>query len=215
MMKVEIWSDIVCPFCYIGKRRFELALAQSGLEARVEVVWKSFLLNPGIKTDPAKSINLYLSEMKGISEEQAKDLNGHVSGLAKEEGLSYDFEKAIPANSFNAHRLLQLAKTKGQGAEMEEQLFKAYFTDGKNIDDEYVLIELGADIGLDPSAISKMLNSEEFTDMVEQDLYEARQIGVNAVPYFVFDDLYAVRGAQSVETFLGALTRAWEERNLT
>jgi predicted DsbA family dithiol-disulfide isomerase len=212
MMKVEIWSDVMCPFCYIGKRRFEQALYQSGRMADIEVIWKSFLLNPGIITDPGKSINQYLSEIKGISEDQAKEMNDQVTRIAREVGLNYDFDGAVVANSFNAHRLLQLAKTKRLGAEMEEQLFKAYFTEGKNIDDRETLIELGTRIGLDKSSISTMLDSDEMTDKVEQDLYEARQIGVNAVPYFVFDDRYSVRGAQSVETFAGALSKAWEDR---
>src|SRR4051812_20307234 len=111
-MNVEIWSDIMCPFCYIGKRRFEEALAKFPGKENVTITWKSFQLNPALVTDPKKNVNQYLSELKGISTEDAKQLNDHVSDMAKKVGLSYDFGKAIVANSFNAHRLIQLAKTK-------------------------------------------------------------------------------------------------------
>jgi predicted DsbA family dithiol-disulfide isomerase len=210
-MKVEIWSDIMCPFCYIGKRRFETALQQFPGKEDIEIVWKSFQLNPAMKTDPAKNINQYLADVKGWTLEYAKQMNAHVTNMAKEVGLHYDFEKAIVANSFDAHRLIQLAKANRKGDEMEERLFKAYFTEGKNTADHATLIQLGAEIGLDPATIKKVLASNEYADKVEQDIYEAQQIGVRGVPYFVLNDRYAVSGAQASETFSGALNKAWEE----
>lgn len=210
-MKVEIWSDVMCPFCYIGKRRFEKALAQFPDHKKVEVVWKSFQLNPGMKTDPGKNINQYLSETKGWTLEQARQVNEHVTRMAEAEGLYYDFNKAIVANSFDAHRLIQLAKANGKGNEMEERLFMAYFTEGRNTADHETLIELGADAGLNPADVDNMLTGDAYTDEVEKDIYESQQIGVRGVPYFVFNDRYAVTGAQAPETFLGALTTAWRE----
>ena len=131
-MKVEIWSDVMCPFCYIGKRRFEAALLKFEHKDEVEIIWKSFQLNPHMKTDPEKNINQYLAEIKGWTLDQAESMNERVTQMAKAEGLHYDFDKAIVANSFDAHRLIQLAKTHNKGDEAEERLFKAYFSEGKN-----------------------------------------------------------------------------------
>jgi predicted DsbA family dithiol-disulfide isomerase len=210
-MKVEIWSDVMCPFCYIGKRRFENALQQFPGKESIEVVWKSFQLNPDMKTEPGKNINEYLAEKKGWTLDYAKGRNDHVTNMAKEMGLTYDFDKAVVANSFDAHRLIQLAKANGKGDEMEERLFKAYFTEGKNIADHATLVQLGTDIGLAPEKIKRVLSSNEYADNVEQDIYEAQQIGVRGVPYFVINDRYAVSGAQASETFTGALTKAYGE----
>lgn len=210
-MKVEIWSDVMCPFCYIGKRRFENALAQFPHKKDTKVVWKSFQLNPGMKSEPGKSINQYLSEVKGWSLEQAKQVNDHVTRMAKEVDLNYDFDKAVVANSFDAHRVMQLAKANKKGDAMEEQLFKAYFTEGKNIADHPTLIQLAAEIGLDAAVVKKVLKNNEYADAVEQDIYESQQIGIRGVPFFVLNRRYAVSGAQTTETFLGALNKAWGE----
>lgn len=210
-MKVEIWSDVMCPFCYIGKRRFEKALEQFPRKQNIEVTWKSFQLNPHMKTEPGKKINQYLSEVKGWSLAQAKQANAYVTNMAKELGLNYNFDKAIVANSFDAHRLVQLAKANDKGDAMEEQLFKAYFTEGKNIADHNTLVQLATAIGLDEEVVKKALNSSEYADAVERDIYEAHQIGVRGVPFFVLNDRYAVSGAQATETFLGALNKAWGE----
>ncbi len=210
-MKVEIWSDIMCPFCYIGKRQFENALQQFPGKEGIEVVWKSFQLNPDMKTEPGKNINEYLAEKKGWTLDYAKQMNDHVTRLAKEVGLNYNLDKAVVANSFDAHRLIQLANDNGKGDEMEERLFKAYFTEGKNIADHPTLIRLGTDIGLVSDTIKKVLDSNAYAHNVEQDIYKAKQIGARGVPYFVFNDRYAVSGAQATETFSGAITKAYEE----
>jgi predicted DsbA family dithiol-disulfide isomerase len=210
-MKIEIWSDIMCPFCYIGKRRLENALNEFHNKDDIEIVWKSYQLNPAIKTEPGKNINQYLSEVKDWSLSQAKQANDYVTRMAKEVGLNYDLGKAVVANSFDAHRLIQLAKDYGKGDEMEEMLFKAYFTEGKNIADHETLTMLGREIGLSSETVKKMLNGNEYADWVEKDINEAHQIGVSSVPYFVFNDRYAVSGAQLTETFLGALNKAWSE----
>lgn len=210
-MKVEIWSDVMCPFCYIGKRKFEDALSRFPDKDQIEVVWKSFELNPAMVTDPGKSVTQYLAESKGWTLEYTQQVQAHVVNMAKEVGLHYDFDKAVVANSFDAHRLIQLAKTQGKGDAAEERLFKAYFTEGKNTADHATLLQLGTEIGLDAEEIKAVLTGDAYGDAVHRDEYEARQIGVRGVPYFVFNDKYAVSGAQPAETFLGALSKAYSE----
>jgi len=210
-MDVEIWSDVMCPFCYIGKRKFEEALSQFPHKDQINVVWRSFQLNPAMKTDPSKNINEYLAEAKGWSIDQARQMNDRVTAMAQEVGLSYDFDRAIVANSFDAHRLIQLAKTKGLGDAAEERLFRAYFTEGQNTADHATLLALGTDIGLDPTDVQAVLASNAFADDVNRDIYEAQQVGARGVPFFVLNRRYAVSGAQAPETFLGALNTAWAE----
>ncbi len=210
-MKVEIWSDVMCPFCYIGKRKFENALEQFAHKDEVEVVWKSFQLNPDMKTEEGKNINQYLAEAKGWSIEKAKEMNDHVSGIAKDIGLTYHLDKAVVANSFDAHRFSHLAKKYGKQNDAEEKLFEAYFTDGKNTADHQTLVQLGSEIGMDATEISTVLSSDEFTDEVNQDIYEAQQVGVRGVPFFVLGEKYAISGAQESSTFLQALNKTWEE----
>jgi len=201
----------MCPFCYIGKRKFEEALSQFPHNDQINVVWKSFQLNPAMKTDPGKNINEYLAEAKGWSIDQARQMNDRVTAMAQEVGLSYDFDRAIVANSFDAHRLIQLAKTKGLGDAAEERLFRAYFTEGQNTADHTTLLALGTDIGLDPTDVQAVLASNAFADDVNRDIYEAQQVGARGVPFFVLNRRYAVSGAQAPETFLGALNTAWAE----
>ncbi len=210
-MKIEIWSDVMCPFCYIGKRKFENALAQFEHKEDVEIIWKSFQLNPDQETTPGKNINQYLAEIKGWSLEQAKSMNDRVTAMAKEVGLECDFDKAVIANSFDAHRLIQLAKKSGKGDAAEERLFKAYFTEGKNTGDREVLIQLGSEIGLDTTQVKEMLESNAYADDVHKDVYEAQQVGVRGVPFFVLGSKYAVSGAQESATFLQALNTTWNE----
>lgn len=212
-VKIEIWSDIMCPFCYIGKRRLEAALAKFENKEHVEIIWKSYMLNPNMKTDTEKNINQYLAEIKGWSLEQAKEMNAHVTNMAKEVGLTYDFDKAIVANSLKAHCLIQLAKTKNKGNAIEERLFKAYFTEGKNVDDEKTLVELGNEIGLEESEVRLALRDLNYLNEVDKDIREAQQIGVRGVPFFVIDRKYGISGAQPESVFTETLTKAWAENN--
>ena len=207
-MKIEIWSDVMCPFCYIGKRHIEKALEQSQLNDQVEIEWKSFQLNPGMKTDPSKNINQYLADIKGITVDQAEQMNARVTAMAKEAGLEYHFEKAIVANSFDAHRFSHLAKKHGLQHEAEEQLFKAYFTDGKNTADHEILIQLGTEIGLNADEIKNVLTGNDFANAVENDIADAQQLGIRGVPFFVFNRKYAVSGAQPIEVFSEVLDKA-------
>ena len=212
-MKVEIWSDVMCPFCYIGKRKFEHALEQFAHKDQVEVVWKSFQLNPEMKTEAGKNINQYLAEVKGWSLEKAKEMNNYVSNIAREVGLTYHLDKAVVANSFDAHRFSHLAKKQGLQNEAEEKLFQAYFTDGKNTADHQTLVQLGTEIGMDATETSTVLSGNEFSDEVKHDIYEAQQVGVRGVPFFVLGEKYAISGAQESATFLQALNKTWEEMN--
>lgn len=210
-MKIQIWSDVMCPFCYIGKRRFEQALQQFEHKDEVEVEWKSFQLNPNLVTDPTININQYLADIKGITIDHAKQLNDHVTQMAAEVGLTYDFDKAIVANSFDAHRFAHLAKQNGLGAEAEEALFKAYFTEGKNIADHETLAELGESIGLDKDEVAHTLKGNKYAINVNQDIAQAQQLGVRGVPFFVMDMKYGVSGAQPVDAFTQTLEKAYNE----
>lgn len=217
-MKIEIWSDVMCPFCYIGKRRFEDALQQFAHKDEVEVEWKSFQLNPDMKTDPSLNINQYLADAKGWNLDYAQQMNNHVTEMAAQVGLTYDFDKAVVANSFNAHRLGHLAKKHGLGEAAEEALFKAYFTDGKNIDDQDTLIDLGVSIGLNTDEIKQTLLSDAFADEVKHDLSEAQQLGIQGVPFFVMNNKYGVSGAQAVPVFSETLEKSfaeWQQENRT
>jgi predicted DsbA family dithiol-disulfide isomerase len=210
-MKVEIWSDVMCPFCYIGKKRFEDALKQFPNAGEVKVEWKSFQLNPHLKTDTGKNLNQFLAEHKGISVEKAAEMNEYVTKMAKDSGLEYHLEKAIPANSFDAHRISHLAKKPGVQNELEELLFAAYFTEGKNTADHKVLRELALKAGCNESEIDSVLNSDQYSTEVKRDIEEANQIGVRGVPFFVFDRKYAVSGAQPVEAFLQTMNAVQSE----
>ncbi len=211
MMKVEIWSDVMCPFCYIGKRKFEKALNEFPGKDQIEVTWKSFQLDPTTVTDPSLNTIDHLAEKKGWSKEQARETTAHVSNIAKQVGLDFHFDKAVVANSFDAHRLSHLAKKYGKQNELEEKLFSAYFTEGKNTADHATLLQIGTEIGLDKTEVSALLNSDLYADKVEEDIDQAQQIGVRGVPFFVLDRKYAVSGAQEPPAFLQALTRAYDE----
>ncbi|MEI7661124.1 MAG: DsbA family oxidoreductase [Bacteroidota bacterium] len=208
-MEIEIWSDVMCPFCYIGKRKFEKALAQFPFRDQLELTWKSFQLAPDMKTDPAKNINQYLAVHKGISIEEAAEMNDYVTEMASGVGLKYDFDKAVVANSFNAHRFSHFAKQAGKQDEAEELLFRAYFTEGKNIDDYPTLVQLGTELGLNAEALKAALESGMYADEVRTDIYEARQVGVGGVPYFLFDGKLAVQGARDSQVFAEALEKSF------
>jgi len=210
-MKIEIWSDVVCPFCYIGKRKLEKALDKFPLKDQVEIEWKSFQLNPEEKTNPSINTLEHLAQSKGWSMDQTKEITSNVVEMAKEHGLEFDFEKAKVANTKNAHRLIHFAEKQGKGGEMKERLLKAYFSDGENVDDPNTLIKLGAEIGLNESEIKSMLASNQFDDAVDQDIYESRLIGVRGVPFFVLDRKFGISGAQPDEVFEETLEKAWSE----
>lgn len=210
-MEINIWSDVRCPFCYIGKRNFEKALEQFPQKDELKVVWRSFELDPSLKTQPETNTVDYFVQSKGISRQQATQMLSHATNMAKEIGLNFDFDKAILANSFNAHRLIQMAKSKDLGDEIEEALFKAHFADGVNIDDTESLIEIGVSIGMDSEEVRKAMESDAFDYEVRQDQLDARNIGVQGVPFFVFNNKYAVSGAQPPAAFLETIEKSFAE----
>ena len=212
-MKVDIWSDVRCPFCYIGKRKFEAALEQFEHKDKIEVEWHSYELDPHAETATEISAYDYLANRYGRSREWAVETHEQVTETAAAVGLEFNFDISVVANSFDAHRLIQLAKSMGLGNEAEEQLFKAHFTDGINISDHQSLVEIGNKIGLDKLSVQTMLNSTDFTDEVRYDENAAQTIGIKGVPFFIFNHKLAVSGAQSPETFLGALHQAFQNNN--
>lgn len=210
-MKVEIWSDIVCPFCYIGKTRLEEALKNFEHRDQVEVIWRSFLLNPDQKTDTTISIHQYLADSKGWTLSYAKQAGAQVTEMAAQSGLKFDFDKVVVASSIRAHQLVHLAAKSGVDQELMKLLFDAYFTEGKNIDDVEILAGLAVKVGISESAAKEVINSTTYLDEINQDIKLASEMGVRGVPFFVYLDKYVVSGAQDVETFKRSLERGWEE----
>ncbi|MCO5247354.1 MAG: DsbA family oxidoreductase [Chitinophagales bacterium] len=210
-MKVDIWSDVRCPFCYIGKRSLENALKKFLHRDKVELVWHSYELDPNLKTDTSIDIYDYFVSAKGTSREQAKMMMKNMKFSAEGVNLKFNVDEMIVANSFKAHRLIQFAKTKGWGNEIEEALFKAHFIEAKNIDDDPTLLNLAKNIGLDENETLQVLTSDAYTDEVKQDVMTAAQMGVRGVPFFVLNNKYAISGAQHENTFSDALNKAWGE----
>ncbi|MFD0975333.1 DsbA family oxidoreductase [Salinimicrobium gaetbulicola] len=210
-MTVDIWSDVRCPFCYIGKHKFENALKEFNHKDNVEVRWHSFQLDPTIKTSPELSTLDYFTQVKNVSKEQALEMFSNMEDMARESGLKIDSNSTVLANSFRAHLLIQLAIQKGLANEVEEALFIAHFSEAKNIDDEETLVEIGISAGLAEQEVRNALTSEELSYAVKQDEMQAQQIGVRGVPFFVFNHKHGVSGAQATETFKEVLEKVWEE----
>ncbi|WP_300691129.1 DsbA family oxidoreductase [Chryseobacterium sp.] len=210
-MKIEIWSDVMCPFCYIGKNNFEQALEKLPFKDQVEVEWKSFQLDPTL--DPGKTQNTieYFREKKGFPEAQASQMISQVAQMGKGAGIDFNFEKALITNTFSAHRLLHLAKKHNKSNEMEEALFIAHFIDGKNVGDAEVLVSLAENVGIDKEEAMQAVTSDQLDYEVNQDIMEARNNGVSGVPFFVLNGKYAVSGAQPVEVFENALQQTYNE----
>lgn len=211
MIQVEIWSDFVCPFCYIGKRRFERALDQFEHKDEVKVVFRSFELDPHAPQIQDQNVHERLAEKYGMSLEQAKAMNERVGRQAEEVGLHYDFDNMKPTNTFDAHRLSHFAKREGKLGEMTERLMKAYFTEGLHIGKHEQLADLASEVGMEREKVLDMLKKNDFSEEVRRDEFIARQIGITGVPFFLFNQTYAVSGAQSNDVFLDVLQKVWEE----
>ncbi|MBO9604462.1 MAG: DsbA family oxidoreductase [Paenibacillaceae bacterium] len=210
-MKVEVWSDIMCPFCYIGKRRFEAALEQFPQKDKVEVVYRSFQLDPNAERFPQQDTYEMVAKKYGLSRERAQAMHDNLVQQAKSVGLDFRFENAIPANSLDAHRLIHYAGTLGKREAVVELMFKAYFTNGTHIGKIEQLADVAAEAGIDREAVLAVLRSDKFADEVRAECREASRLGANGVPYYVIDRKYAVSGAQPSDFFLGALQQAWDE----
>lgn len=212
-MKVEIWSDFACPFCYIGKRRFEEAAAQ--FDGKVEVEFHSYELDPNAPAKSDENIHSMLARKYGMTLENAKAANDRMAAQAKEAGLDYHMDTIVLANTHDAHRLSHFAKEHGKMNEFTERVLKAYFTESKHIADPGLLAGWAEEVGLNKQEAADVLQSGKYSDRVRADQEEARDIGIEGVPFFVFNDKYAVSGAQSVEAFMQVLDQVAADEEVT
>lgn len=208
-MKIEIWSDFVCPFCYMGKRRFEEALRQFEHRDAFEVVFRSFELDPNSRRDVSINLVDHLAEKYNITKAAAQANIENVTMQAKMMGLEYHMEEAIQTNTFDAHRLTHYAKTLNLMDEITERLMKAHFTEGLNIGDQDVLMTLSEEVGLNGKEVQKVLSQGQFGEEVRRDQQRARELGIRSVPNFLIDGRISVSGAQPIRVFLQALEEAW------
>ncbi|MFS0672163.1 DsbA family oxidoreductase [Ornithinibacillus sp. 179-J 7C1 HS] len=211
-MKIEVWSDFVCPFCYIGKRRLESALEQFPHQEQVELEYKSFELDPNAQIYSGTSIHEALAKKYGMSVDEAKKANLNVGEQAKTVGLDYNFDNMKPTNTFDAHRLTKYAETVGKGKELTEHILHSYFVEGKLISDHETLVEIATTVGLEKEhALTILKDSEKYANEVRNEEMLAQQYGATGVPYFVINQKYSISGAQPTELFLSALNQVWEE----
>ena len=210
-MKVDIWSDIACPWCFIGKRRFERGLADFAHRDQVEVTWHSYQLDPSIPEHYDGTELEYLSKRKGMPTDQVVQMLRTVEDAARGEGLDYDFEHLVVANSYPAHELLHLAKERGVADAVKEALLSAHFEKAQDTGDREVLVRIGSDAGLDADEIRAALDDGRYRDAVAADIAQAAALGISGVPFFVIDGRYGVSGAQPAELFTRALSTAWDE----
>lgn len=206
-MKIEVWSDVACPFCYIGKRRLEKALIERGYSTDM-IIWRSFQLQPELKNEEGLDLYDHLGKTKGWSREQTIEINKRVIEMAEAEGLSFNLEHAVVANSFDAHRLSQLALVKGVQNKIEELLFRAYFSEGKNIAQKETLLSIAGTAGINMSEAEEVLDTDKYKKEVNKDIEEALLYNIRGVPFFVFNRKFAVSGAQPLEVFMEAISKA-------
>lgn len=211
-MKIEVWSDFVCPFCYIGKRRLEAALEQFPYKDKVEVEYKSFELDPNSPKYSGISIHESLAAKYGMSVDQAKQNSKGIAQQAANIGLTFNFDKMKPSNTFDAHRLVKFAKTIDKEGTLTEKLLHAYFTDSKDVGDHHTLADIAESVGIDrKEALTILQDTTAFANDVRMDEGIAQQYGISGVPYFIINQKYAISGAQPPETFANALQKVWEE----
>lgn len=210
-MKVDIWSDTRCPFCFIGKRNFEKALQKFSQNDKVEVNWHSFQLDPNMKTDLTKNHYEYLSEVKGFPMAQIMQMHENLVQSGKNAGIDFNFDEVKVSNSFKSQMLVQLAKEQGKADEMEELLFEAYFKLGKDIDGIEVLSEVGEKLGFSKEEIQDAVQSPDLAKLVKNDIFAANSLGIKGVPFFVFNETYGVSGAQPTDLFSEVLEKSWSE----
>ena len=210
-MRVDIWSDVICPWCYVGKARFEKALDSFAHRDEVEVVYHSFELDPGSPRGQQESNLAMLSKKFGKSPEEALALDGQVGSLARAEGLGFDSGRPV-GNTFDIHRVLHLGLDQGVQQALLSAVNEALFAQARDVFDRDVLAEVAAGAGLDAAEVGKVLDGDAYADEVRQDELQAREIGINGVPFFVFDMALGASGAQPTELFTSALNQAWERR---
>lgn len=210
-MNIEIWSDIACPWCYVGKRRFERALVSFTHRDDVEVVWRSFELDPTARRTYTESQAELLAAKYGVPIERAMAMDANMTAEARKEGLDFNFDRVQVGNTFDAHRLIHFAATEGRRDAMVERLFRAYLTDGLAVGEPEVLVRLATEVGLDADAAREVLDSTAFANAVRADEERARMFGITGVPFFAIDEHYGVSGAQPPEALLDVLRQAWSE----
>jgi predicted DsbA family dithiol-disulfide isomerase len=214
-MRIEIWSDVVCPWCYIGKRRLERALDGIAAAPEVEIEWRSYQLDPGAPVVPTETVAESLGRKYGGGPEAGRTMIDRVEAVAAEEGLLFRHHQSLRANTTDAHRLLHLAHAEGLQGDLKEALLAAYFTHTENVADHDTLRKIAAGVGLDAQRVEEVLGSEEYLDEVWADISQAQAYGATGVPFFVVDGKYGVSGAQPTEVFTQVLERAWGESHPT
>jgi len=214
-IKIDIWSDVACPWCYIGKRKLENAIQEfsaQGTETPIQVEFHSYLLNPDMPVDYEGGQTDYLAEHKGMPRDQVIAMTERLKGIAAGVGLKYDMEHMHMTNTVLAHQLIQYAKTQGKQAEMKERIMSAHFVEALHVGRIDVLAQLAAEVGLDRAEVMRVLESGEFLPAFEADLEQARAYGITGVPFFVIDGKYGVSGAQNPDVFVSAFNQVLEER---
>ena len=209
-MTIDIWSDISCPFCYLGKRHLELALDHLGLQGEVEVVWHSFQLDPDLKTDTSISLYDYLEREKGWPRKDVEAINARLNASGADADIAFHFERVVVANTYRAHTLLQAARKQKKQQELGARLFEAYFSAGKNVDDVQVLMTLVTETGMDTTGLREALERDAFAESIRADLTEAGRRGIGAVPHFIINGKQSISGAQPVSVFEEALKKAMQ-----
>ncbi|NNN16011.1 MAG: DsbA family oxidoreductase [Acidimicrobiaceae bacterium] len=209
-MEVEIWSDVVCPWCYIGKRRFESALALFDHAEEVRITWRSFELDPNASKASEVPLVDLIAKKYGLTVQAVQESNRRITDLAAVEGLHYRLDLAQSANSFDAHRMIHLASETGLADAAEERLFRSYFSEGGRISDRRELTDIAVEIGLDRSAVREVLVGDAYVSEVRADEALAMDLGISGVPFFAIDRRYGISGAQDVDTMLRALNSVWQ-----
>ena len=210
-MEVEIWSDVVCPYCYIGKKHFEKALEQLPNKGEIKIIWRSFELDPNAQKEYPGDLYDMLSSRYRTTRERAKEMNKRVLEMAGKAGLKFHLDEVKPSNSFDAHRIIKLAAKYGLQDKAEEKCFAAFFSRGLNIGKEESLKKVGEEIGLESEEVENVLSTDMYADEVRNDEQMAAQFGISGVPFFVFDRKYGVSGAQPVEVFTEMIAQVRQE----
>lgn len=210
-MTIEIWSDIVCPWCYIGKRRFERALARFTHRDQVSVVWRSWQLDPTAPRQFEGTVNDVVAQKYGASEAQAAAIHEHLTALAAAEGLTFRFDRAGYGNTFDAHRLIHLGLEHGVQGHLKERLLRAYFTEGVPIGDPESLVDVVTEVGLDADRVRAVLAGKDYAEDIRGDHHRGTAFGVTGVPFLVINEKYTVSGAQSLQVYADVLERAWAD----
>ncbi|HEY4566662.1 thioredoxin domain-containing protein [Planococcaceae bacterium Storch 2/2-2] len=213
-MKIEVWSDVVCPFCFIGKRHLEEAIEQSGFDGQIDVVYKAYELDPTAPATTDEPYHVSLARKYQISDEQAEEMVDNILQRARGAGLYYRTSEWTMANTFNAHRVTKYAAEEGKENEMVERFFSSYLEEAKKIGTDEVILSIAEEAGLNVEKVKEVLEGEAYADEVRQDIAEAKQVGVQGVPFFVFNRKYAVPGAMPTESFVEVIQKVAEEEGL-